>query len=93
MRSRHLRRLSFVALTILIALVTAWGYARAQVQTPRSEELRFQTLLHEPIATPDRRGVVAGTSALLLRDRRTGQCFVAVTLGDSMAMAATGCGN
>ncbi len=58
--------------------------AGAQVMTPRPEELRFQALLSEPIAAPDRRGVVAGTSALLVKDRLTGQCFIAVTIGDGV---------
>jgi hypothetical protein len=78
---------------VLLALVMATMYARAgaQVVTPRPEELRFQALVSEPIATPDRRAVVAGTSALLVRDRLTGQCFVAVTIGGSMGLSPAAC--
>ena len=86
------RRTLIVALTLASA-VTATMYVRAgaQVVTPRSEELRFQALLNEPIATPDRRGVVAGTSALLVKDRVTGQCFVAVTIGGAMGLSPAPC--
>ena len=65
--------------------------AGAQVLTPRPEELRFEAVLTEPIATPDRRSVVAGTSALLVRDRRSGQCYLAVTIGHSVGLAPARC--
>lgn len=78
---------------VLAAAGIGAAYVRmgAQVLTPRPEELRFQLLVNEPIATPDRRSVVAGTSALLVRDRLTGQCFVAVTIGNSMGLASARC--
>jgi hypothetical protein len=68
-------------------------YARAgaQVVTPRPEELRFQTVLSEPVAAPDRRGVVAGTSAMLVKDRVSGQCFLAVRVGDSVGLSPAQC--
>lgn len=82
----------------LLALVAASSgmaamYARtdAQVMTPRADELRFQALLSEPIAAPNRRGVVAGTSALLVKDRLTGQCFVAITIGDGVGLSPARC--
>jgi len=65
--------------------------AAAQVVTPRPEELRFEAVLNEPIAPPDRRGVVAGTSALLLRDRVTGQCFLAVSIGGDTGLSPAAC--
>lgn len=57
------------------------------------EDLRFQALLVQPIATPDRRSVVAGTSTLLVKDRVTGQCFLAVTVGDSVGVSPASCGD
>ena len=82
---------------IAIAVCTVTGAslffskAGAQVLSPRPEELRFQVLLHEPMAAPDRRSVVAGTDALLVKDRRTGQCYVAISVGQSMAMTPASC--
>jgi hypothetical protein len=48
-------------------------------------------VLNEPLATPDQRSVVAGTSALLVKDRVTGLCFLAVTIGDAMGLSPTPC--
>jgi hypothetical protein len=48
-------------------------------------------LLNEPIATSNGRAVVAGTSALVVKDRVTGQCFLAVTIGDSMGLSPATC--
>jgi hypothetical protein len=83
--------LLLASLLLLIGLPLVFSAARAQVLSPRPEELRFQMLLHEPIAAPDRRSVVAGTDALLVKDRRTGQCYVALSVGQSMAMSAASC--
>jgi hypothetical protein len=83
-----------VALTSLLAsagVAATYVRTRAQVATPRPNELRFQAVLNEPIATPDQRSVVAGTSALLVKDRVTGLCFLAVTIGDSMGLSPTPC--
>lgn len=90
-RPRHPYRLLLVTLSLLIALPFLFPLLRAQVATPRPEELRFQMLLHEPVAAPDRRSVVAGTDAVVVKDRRTGQCYVAVSIGQSMAMTAASC--
>lgn len=82
------------ALALVVAtsgLAAMYVRAGAQVVTPRAEELRFQTVLSEPIAAPDRRGVVAGTSALLVKDRLTGQCFVAITIGDGVGLSPARC--
>jgi hypothetical protein len=90
----HTRRYTFIltlTLLLLLGLPLIVTVVRAQVLTPRPEELRFQMLLHEPVATPDRRSVVAGTDTLLIKDRRTGQCYVAMSVGQSMAMAAASC--
>jgi hypothetical protein len=74
------------------AMATMYVRAEAQVVTPRPMELRYQALLNEPIATPNRGAVVAGTSALLVKDRVTGQCFLAVTIGSSIGLSAAECG-
>jgi hypothetical protein len=65
--------------------------AGAQVLTPRPEELRFEAVLSEPIALQGKRSVLAGTSVLLVRDRRSGQCYVAVTVGGSVGLAPARC--
>ena len=78
---------------VLLSVVAATIYARTepQVLTPGPAELRYQALLNEPIATPDRRAVVAGTSALLVKDRQTGRCFLAITIGDSTGLSPAEC--
>jgi hypothetical protein len=91
MKRKHTYVLLLVSLLLLIGLPLVFSAVRAQVLSPRPEELRFQVLLHEPIAAPDRRSVVAGTDALLVKDRRTGQCYVAISVGQSMAMAVAPC--
>jgi hypothetical protein len=85
------RTLILASVILAVVAVTLYVHAGAQVLTPRPEELRFQAILSEPIAAPDRRSVVAGTSALLVRDRLTGRCFVAVTIGDSMGLSPAAC--
>lgn len=76
---------------LLVVLASMHVRAIAQVLTPRPEDVRFEALLNEPIAASGRRGIVAGTSALLIKDRRTGQCFVAVTIGSSMGLSPAAC--
>lgn len=87
-----MRRTALIAAGFAAGVAALW-YARpaAQVVTPRPDELRFEAVLNEPIAAPGRRGVVAGTSAMLLKDRVTGQCFLAVTIGGEMGLSATAC--
>ena len=81
------RRTLILGLTFVSAVMgTMYVRTGAQVVTPRPEELRFQALLE-----PGRRGVVAGTSALLVKDRVTGQCFVAVRIGDAMGLSPAAC--
>lgn len=80
-----------VAVILTASIAAMYVRASAQVLTPRPEDLRFQVLLNEPIAEPNRRGVVAGTSALVVKDRLTGQCFVAVTIGNSMGLSPAAC--
>ena len=89
--SAALNRILILAAVISITLAAVFGPARAQVLTPRPEELRFQALLNEPIAAPDGKSVVAGTFALMVRDRQTGQCYVVVTVGSAMGMTTAGC--
>jgi hypothetical protein len=87
------RHLFFAGLAAaVIALVSLAVGVRAQVQTPRPADLRFEMLLSEPIALAGRTGVVAGTSAAVVKDRRTGQCHVAITIGSAMGLAPTDCG-
>ena len=87
------RKVLFSAVALVLLSVGAgFGYARAQVLSPKPEDLRFQLLINEPIATPDRRSVVAGTSALVLKDSRSGHCHVVVTVGGAIAMAPVECG-
>ena len=89
--TRTRRTVLFGAALLSVAMATTYGRAGAQIVTPPPEELRFQALLNEPIAEPGRRGVVAGTSALLVKDRRTGQCFVAITIGSAMGLSPAAC--
>lgn len=91
MKRKHTYALLLASLLLLIGLPLVFSAVRAQVLSPRPEELRFQLLLHEPVAAPDRRSVVAGTDALLVKDRRTGQCYVAISVGQSMTMAGASC--
>lgn len=91
MKRRHAYILLLASVLLLIGLPLVFSAVRAQVLSPRPEELRFQVLLHEPVAAPDRRSVVAGTDALLVKDRRSGQCYVAISVGQSMAMAGASC--
>jgi hypothetical protein len=44
-----------------------------------------------PFAGPDGRALVSGWSALILKDRRTGQCYVALKNVEAIAMEAAGC--
>jgi hypothetical protein len=82
--------------TVLLAgalvFLAAFGWARAQVLIPRAEDVRFELLTQEPIAGPDHRSVVAGWYALVVKDRRTGKCYIALTQGNEMAMAPGECG-
>jgi hypothetical protein len=89
--NRRRRFLALAAALIAVVLATVYGRARAQVVAPSPQDLRFQAVLNEPIATPDRRSVVAGTSALVVRDRVTGRCYIAVTIGDSMGLSPAAC--
>ena len=82
------------AAAVLLSLIMSALYVgvRAQVVvTPRPEELRFQLLANEPVAAIDGRGVVPGVSTLFIRDRATGQCFVAVSLGNSVGLSPATC--
>ena len=85
------QRLIAIAACVVVTILGIFGMARAQVLTPPPEQLRFQALLTEPIATPDRRSVVAGTNAMVVKDLATGQCYVTVTLGSGMAMSPAPC--
>jgi hypothetical protein len=89
---RTYKALIVASVIIAAVIVTIYVRAAAQVVNPRPEELRFQALQMQPIATPDRRSVVSGTTALLIRDRVTGQCFIAITFGDSVGLSSASCG-
>jgi hypothetical protein len=84
-------------LTVLLVVVSAlvailYARARAQVVTPRPGDLRYEALLTQPIATAERQSVVAGASALLIKDRASGQCFLAVMIGNSVGLSPATCG-
>jgi hypothetical protein len=79
------------ALAAAVAVGAVIGRADAQVLTPPPDQLRYEAVLNEPIGTLDRRSVVAGTSALLVRARRSGQCYLAVTVGNSVGLAPAPC--
>jgi hypothetical protein len=85
---------ALIVASVLVAavMVTMYVRAAAQVVNPRPEELRFHALQMQPVATPDRRSVVPGITALVVRDRVTGQCFIAITLGDSVGLSSASCG-
>ena len=78
-----------VLLSIAVPTIHVQG---AQVLTKRPSELRYQTMLSEPIATPNGGGAVAGTSAMLVKDRVTRQCFLAITVGSAMGLSPADCG-
>ena len=80
---------AFIA--VLTGLTVSYAPIRAQVLSPRAEDLRFQMLTNEPIAAPDRLSVVAGASALVVKDQRTGRCYVALTVGQATTMAPGDC--
>jgi hypothetical protein len=91
MTTRSTRAWTVAIFVAASAFAAAYAQVRAQVVTPRPDQLRFEALLNEPISTPDHRAVVAGTSALLVKDRRTGQGYVAVTVGRAMGVAPAAC--
>jgi hypothetical protein len=86
-----LTKSTVLSLVLLVVLATVYVRVRAQMVTPRPENLRYQALLSEPIAAPEQRSVVAGTSALLIKDRVSGQCFLAVTVGSSLGLSPATC--
>ena len=86
------RNLTVLLVVVAALLATVYVRARAQVVTPRPDDLRYQALLTQPIATPERQSVVAGASALLIRDRTSGQCFLAVMIGNSVGLSPASCG-
>jgi hypothetical protein len=79
------------AVVAAVAVGALIDHAHAQVLIPPSDQVRFEAVLNEPISTPDRRSIVAGTSALLIRDRRSGQCYLAVTVGNGVGLADARC--
>jgi hypothetical protein len=86
------KALALAVVLLAVAMTTMYVRVRAQVLTPAPKDLRYSMLINEPIATPNRGAVVAGTSALLVKDRVTGQCFLAVTIGNSMGLSPAECG-
>ena len=85
-RTQRTAALALAAASIGVAtLYVRDTRADAQALTPRPDELRFEAML------PNGRGVVAGTSALMVRDRTTGQCFLAVTVGNAMGLSPAAC--
>ena len=89
--TRTYKTVMLASVLALVGMAAMYVRAGAQVVTPRPDELRFQAVLNEPIAAGERRGVVAGMSALVVKDRLTGQCFLAITIGDAMGLSPTAC--
>ena len=87
-----MRNLLLLFVLLGIVLATMHVRARAQAVTPRPEDLRYKALLIQPIATAEQRSVVAGTSVLLVQDRISGECFLAVTVGNSVGLSQASCG-
>jgi hypothetical protein len=87
----HRFLLAAALVTVLAGLVMIFRPAQAQVLSPPPDQLRFQVLSSEPIAAPDRRSVVAGTSAMVVKDQRTGTCYVVVTVARGASMAQAPC--
>jgi hypothetical protein len=89
------KRLGLVMIVIvgLAALIASAGSSAGQVVlVPPSEQLRFQLVGNEPIASPDGRGVVQGWSVLVFKDREAGRCYTAFQRGDAIAVeSATHC--
>jgi hypothetical protein len=83
--------LAAALVTVLAGFAMIYLPAQAQVLAPRPEDLRFQVISDEPIAAPDRRSVVAGTSAMVVKDLRTGRCYLAVTIVRGTSMAPVDC--
>ena len=84
----------FISIAVFAVLFVGalFGYARAQGMFPGPDRVRFRMISNEPIATSDGGAVVAGSSAIVVQDRRTGQCYVAVSVGSAMAMERIDCG-
>ena len=82
-----------VALVVCVLLIgVGFRRAAAQVLIPQPEDVRFQLIGNEPVAAPDGRSVVAGWSALILKDRRANQCYLALTQGSAMSTVPLPCG-
>jgi hypothetical protein len=83
-------RLTVVVVCVALAVImAAYRVAAMQVATPKPDDLRFQLLGNEPIAAPDGRALVRGWSVLMFKDRRSGNCYVAFTRGDSITATQT----
>ena len=83
-----------VILAIILVLSGAaigWAGSQRAVLIPSPEDVRFELISNEPVSLSDSRSVVAGWYAMMFKDRRTGQCYVAFTQGNAMAMSPVGC--
>jgi hypothetical protein len=76
-----------VALVMLCAAVL--GGVRAvsgqAVLTPNAEDVRYQLIGNEPIAGPDGFSLVKDWSALMFKDRRSGDCYLAFARGSAIS--------
>jgi len=81
------RLLAACALLVAVLGVLAWQtHVRAQI--PMADDMRFQMIGDEPIASPDSRSFVTNWRAVMLRDRRTQQCYVAFVTDRAMSLSA-----
>jgi hypothetical protein len=75
----------------LVVLAVGLEWTRAQVLIPRPDEVRFQLITNEPVAAPDRRAVIPGWSAQVIKDWQTSQCFVAISANREIAISPVAC--
>jgi hypothetical protein len=82
------RRMAILCGCGLLALVLA-GHrlAARQVIAPSAEQLRYQLIGNEPVAGPDGRALVKGWSVIVFKDRKAGECYVAFTRGEAIAVS------
>jgi hypothetical protein len=80
-----------VVLAVLLALtgvglVVSSRVASGQaILVPKAEDVRYQLIGNEPIAGPDGFALVKDWSALMFKDRRTGECYLAFSRGSAIS--------
>jgi hypothetical protein len=81
-------RILTVAGMLVLAVVAVLLYqTRVRAQIPMADGMRFQMIGDEPIASPDGRSFVTNWKAVMLRDRRANQCYVAFITDRAMSLS------